>query len=242
MARGVKKPEDVFPELTEDWRDAFGRDLVAIILHGSGARRDYLPGRSDLNFLIVLTDSGMAQLERALPFMRKWQSRNVATPHLVTEAFIAASVDVYPIEYLVMKEHHRLVWGEDVLATIAIDPLCLRMQMKRELQGKLLHLRRGYLETEGKPRRMAQLMAASVTSFLAVFHAVLSVKGIPVPEERRELVREAASVLACDPSVFLACLDMRGGAALHAAQLHKVFHAYVEEAAKLAEAMENLPV
>jgi hypothetical protein len=242
MARGVKKPEDVFPELIQDLRDAFGGDLVAIVLHGSGARRDYLPGKSDLNFLIVLTDSGMAHLERALPFMRKWRRRSVATPHLVTKAFIAASLDVYPIEFLVMKGHYRLVWGEDVLATIAIDPSCLRVQMKRELQGKLLHLRRGYLETEGKPRRMAQLMAVSVTAFLAVFHAVLFVKGIPVPEEKRELVREAASVLACDPSVFLACLDVRGGAAMHAEQLHTVFHAYLEEAAKLAEAMENLPV
>lgn len=241
MARGAKRPEDVFPELTRDLQDAFGGNLVAVILHGSGARRDYVPGKSDLNFLVVLTEAGMTHLERAVPVVRKWRPRGVATPYLVTKAFIAASLDVYPVEFLVMRAHYRLVWGEDVLAEIAFDPPSLRLQVERELKGKLLHLRRGYLETEGKPKRINQLMAASVTAFIAVFHAVLHLRGKPVPEDKRALVREAAAVLACDPQPFLACLDVRDGTGPPTARTHEVFFAYLAEVQKLADGIDTLP-
>jgi predicted nucleotidyltransferase len=240
MRGGARKPEDVFPELTRDLQDAFGGNLVAVILHGSGARRDYVPGKSDLNFLVVLTDEGMGQLERALPFMRKWQRRGVATPHVVTKAFISSSLDVYPVEFLVMKDHYRLVWGEDVLAEVSFDPRYLRLQIERELKGKLLHLRRGYLETEGKAKRITQLIAASVTAYIAVFRAVLHLKGIPVPEEKRALVRAAAAAHGFDPQAFLACLDVRDGAKLPTAQTHEVFRAYLRAAQSLADGIDNL--
>ena len=59
MARIPKKPEEIFPEITGDSRKIFGEELISIILYGSGAGEDYIPGKSDLNFLITLTDRGI---------------------------------------------------------------------------------------------------------------------------------------------------------------------------------------
>jgi hypothetical protein len=56
MAKIPKTPEEIFPEITADFQKIFGEDLVSIILYGSGAGGDYVPGKSDLNFLITLTD------------------------------------------------------------------------------------------------------------------------------------------------------------------------------------------
>ena len=58
MAKIPKKPEEIFPEITGDYQKIFGEDLISIILYGSGAGEDYVPGKSDLNFLITLTDQG----------------------------------------------------------------------------------------------------------------------------------------------------------------------------------------
>ena len=63
MAKIPKEPREVFEEITEDYQQAFGNDLVSIILYGSGASGEYVPKRSDLNFLIVLSEEGIDALE-----------------------------------------------------------------------------------------------------------------------------------------------------------------------------------
>ena len=59
MAKAPQNPEEIFSEFTNDYQKIYGTDLLSIVLYGSGARGDYIPGRSDLNFLIVLTEEGI---------------------------------------------------------------------------------------------------------------------------------------------------------------------------------------
>jgi len=40
MSRIPKKPEEIFSEITGDYRKIFGEDLISIILYGSGAGGD----------------------------------------------------------------------------------------------------------------------------------------------------------------------------------------------------------
>ncbi len=152
-------------------------DLISIILYGSGAGEDYLPGKSDLNFLITLTDSGIERLDLALETVARWRKRNVAIPLFMTRSYLTGSQDAYPIEFLNMKRHYVVVSGEDVLAGLAFDPRHIRLQLERELRGKLLHLRSGYLATEGSARKIRELIAA-------VAHGLrLALQRPPLPEE-----------------------------------------------------------
>ena len=49
MAKIPKDPKDIFNELTKDYQDIYGRDLVSIILYGSAASGNYIPKKSDIN-------------------------------------------------------------------------------------------------------------------------------------------------------------------------------------------------
>ena len=66
MSKIPEKPEEIFSEITGDYRKLFGEELISIILYGSGAGEDYIPGKSDLNFLITLTDRGIEEFDCAL--------------------------------------------------------------------------------------------------------------------------------------------------------------------------------
>jgi hypothetical protein len=118
MAKIPKKPEEIFPEITGDYRKIFGEDLISIILYGSGAGEDYIPGKSDLNFLITLTDRGLEGLDRVLETVGRWRKRNVAIPLFMTREYLTDSQDAYPIEFLNMKRIYIVVTGEDVLVTM----------------------------------------------------------------------------------------------------------------------------
>ena len=68
-----------------------------------------------------------------------------------------------------MKQYHQVVFGEDVLSSIEIQPEHLRLQCERELRGKLIHLRQEYLNTGGKSRRIKNLLRFSLPAFVSIF-------------------------------------------------------------------------
>ena len=82
MAKIPNKPEEIFSEITNDFKGIFGNELISIILYGSGARGDYISGISDINFLFILTQKGIEDLSRTLGLVTRWKKRNVATPSL----------------------------------------------------------------------------------------------------------------------------------------------------------------
>lgn len=92
MARIPNQPQDIFVPLTEDWLNAFGRDLVSLMLYGSAAGGSYVKGKSDINLLVVLTPEGMSRLEDAfapVKKMEKAQCGRAARPDAGIHFFLA---------------------------------------------------------------------------------------------------------------------------------------------------------
>lgn len=211
MAKIPNNPEELFDEITNDFQATFGDDLQSIILYGSAAGADYVPGKSDINLLVTLTDKGINHLSRAIEPVKRWRKRNVATPLFMTKSYLYSSLDSYPVEFLNMKQNHRTIFGEDVLAELAFKPNDLRLQIERELKGKLLLLRTGFLDTEGSPKRLRDLIGKSLNAFIAAFKALLYLKGHDVPQGRRDVIKTTANLLKLDIGVFLKCNDIKEG-------------------------------
>ena len=241
MAKAPKTPQEVFPEIIADLKGAYGEGLQSVILYGSGARGGYVPGKSDINLLIVLAADTAGDLEKIQPAIPRWRKRAVATPLFMTKTFIVASLDVYPIEFLNMKRHYLVVHGEDVLRDLAFDRDSVRRQCERELKGKLLLLRTGFLETADRAQDLKRLMAGSITAFLSIFAALLDLKGREIPGGRRELVTAVAEAYGFSADPFLACIDLREGKKdLSLRDLKTVFQTYTGEIGRLIAAVDRL--
>jgi len=226
----ITKPEEVFPAITEDYKKVFGNDLVSLILYGSGAGADYRPGKSDLNFLIVLSEGAIDRLDEALDTVSRWRKKSVATPLFMTVSYITSSLDSFPLEFLTMKRRYIVVHGEDVLRDIAIGVENLRLQCEREIKGKLLLLRKGFLETEGKTKRIKELISASITAFLSIFIGLLFLKNSIVPETRREIIQTVSKEFSLDETIFMKCLDIKEGEkAFSSSEIHDIFKQYLTE-------------
>ena len=211
MARIPKAPEEIFQEFTQDYQAVFKDDLKSIILYGSGARGEYVPKKSDLNFLIVLTEAAMNRLREAFPLVRKWRKRRVNIPLFLTEEYIASSLDSFPVEFLNFRESHVLVFGKDVLEELPFDKKHIRLQCERELKGKLLLLREAYLDSEGRPKGLGQVSSASLTAFLSLFRALLFLKDREIPSHNDALISSAAKEMGFDETPFRDIAKIREG-------------------------------
>jgi len=243
MAKVPKNPEEIIEEITDDFKKVFSSDLVSIILYGSGASGHYIPGKSDINFLVVLSEGGIDNLDRAINTVARWRKRKVAIPVFMTKAEILSSLDSYPIEFLSMKKHYVLVYGEDVLSELFFAPRDLKLQFERELKGKILHLRRGLLETEGRAKRFRELIQTSFIAFISIFKALLYFKGIDIPPARRDIIQSVARVYSINADVFLKCADIKEGIDhVPASDVQTVFKDYMKEIEKLSDVIDRLDV
>ena len=239
----ITNPRDIFPQIKETYKNIFGDSLISIILFGSASGSDYIPGKSDINFLIILSEDAIDNLESALGEVSRWRKRKVATPLFMTKAYITSSLDSYPIEFLNIKRNYLLVYGEDVLEEITFDPHDLRLQCEREIKGKLLLLREGFLETDGKKRKISELIRTSITAFISIFSGLLYLKGIEIPEGKRDIIKSVAQEFSIDKDPFLKCMDIKTGERdFSATETGDIFKTYLAEVRKLWEIVDRLEI
>ena len=241
MAKIPKDPKEIFNEITKDYQDIYGKDLVSIILYGSAASGNYIPKKSDINFLIVLTEEGINQLKKAFKIVEKWCKRKVSTPLFLTKSYIATSLDSFPIEFLNMQKSYQLVFGEDILKELPFNKNHLRLQCERELKGKLLQLRQVYLESRGKAKSLRFIIENSLTAFISIFQALLYLKDKDVPAERRNVISLISQEMGVDEQIFLNLLKVKEGTVkLSAEALNTLFEDYIMEIRRLSYAVDQL--
>jgi predicted nucleotidyltransferase len=241
MVRAPKDPQEILAEFSGDLEKTFGEDLISIILFGSGATGEYVPGKSDLNFLVVLTDGSPGSLKRAMDTTARWRKRMVNTPLFMTPEYIASSLDSYPIEFIGMQANYRLVHGKDVLENLRFRPAEVRVQCERELKGKLLHLRRAYLESEEKAKNLRRIIAASITTFISIFQGLLYLKQAPIPRTKEEIIQQAAAEFGLNAPVYLRLLEIRKGTVkISAGELSGLFQNYIGEVENLSDMVDTM--
>src|SRR5579864_2078774 len=146
-------PENKIQEFVKRAGDAAGANIESIILFGSAATGDFHTGLSDINLFCILRDTSFAALQALAPTVKWWQGQGQPPPLCMTGHELERSTDVFTIELLDMVQHHRVLFGEDVLQGLRISTHLHRVQVEYELREKLILLRQHLLlAADSKPR------------------------------------------------------------------------------------------
>ncbi len=221
---------------SRDLSEAAGDRLVSLILYGSALTDQFVPGRSDLNFLIVLKSAGEEDLASLIKPVRTWERKGVALPIVMSPQGIRDSLDSFPMEYLDMKSAYQVVLGSDVLAEIEIQPRHLRLQCEREIKAKLIQLRRSYLEMGAKQRDREQLFRQSIKSFLVIMRSMLWLEGVERPKAAARVISALEEVIGSKLPHCTKVIEFRTGKPKMAeTESHRLFAGYLQEVEALAQ-------
>jgi predicted nucleotidyltransferase len=241
MSKAPDNPKEIFEDIIDDYKEVFSDDLKSIVLYGSATGGSYIPGKSDINFMILLSEAGIEHLDRVFKTVDKWKKRKVAIPLFLTQHYVETSLDVYPIEYLNFQRHHLLVYGVDILKDLTFNRDFLRLQCEREIKGKLLLLRKAFLETSGKKKALKEVIDQSLTAFIAIFEALLFLQGKEQPSEKRELIRSTCELFGLDSELFEKLLFIKEQRIKpDETSLNALFKAYLTEVRKLSKLVDAL--
>ena len=202
-------PEKKISEFVSRLQAAAGVNLESVILFGSAVAGDFHPEYSNVNLFCVVRDSSFAALQALAPAVKWWQAEKQPPPLFMTHEEIKSSVDVFTIELLDMQQHHRLLFGEDVVQGLSIPANLHRVQVEYELREKLALLRQHLLLASGNSSRMWEVLLRSVSSFATLFRHALMVLGHEAPVGKREAVEALSRRIGFDASGILQVLEVR---------------------------------
>jgi predicted nucleotidyltransferase len=190
-------------------RAASGENLLSVILYGSAADGEFHPDFSNVNLLCVLRESSFSALTAIAPAVEWWAKQKHHEPLVLTREELERSTDVFSIEFLDMKQRHRVLFGEDVLSGLQIPMHLHRAQLEYELREKLILLRERLLLAANDKKQLRELMLNSLSTFITLFRHGLIALGDTPPKAKREAVQALAARIPFDASAFLQLLDIR---------------------------------
>jgi hypothetical protein len=202
-------PDKKIGDFVSRLRAAAGANLESVILFGSAVTGDFHPEFSNLNLFCVIRDSSFAALQALVPAVKWWDAQKQPPPLFMTREEINRSADVFAIEFMDMQQHHRVVFGEDVLLGLSIPASLHRVQVEYELREKLALLRQHLLLASGNDSRLWELLVRSVSSIATLFRHALIVLDHDAPVGKREAVQALSKQIGFDASGILQVLDVR---------------------------------
>lgn len=189
----------VLQDFTQDLKGIYREELVSLILYGSATSGEFVDKHSNLNLLVVLKNAGLEAIKRSSKLIRRFKTVSAL---FLTEDYIANSTDIFPIEFLDMRENYFVLYGKDLLKDIQIDMRNLRFQCEQELKAKLLKLRQAYLLLNNSSSALRSLLFVSLTSTLHILRNVLRIKGKKPPYLKNEVIKELAAEFKIDIRVW----------------------------------------
>ena len=203
--------EKKIEEFVSRLRQAAGANLLSIVLYGSTVSGEFHPKFSDINLLCVFRDLSFAALEHLAPELSWWRRQKQPSPLLMTREELEHASDTFVIELIDIQAHHRVLFGEDLVAQLTIATQFHRVQVEYELREKLIVLRQGVLLAADDKTQLWELMVRSLSTFITLIRHALMLAGERPPDTKREIIKLGALRFNFESLPFEEILNVREG-------------------------------
>ncbi len=231
----IKKKLD---EFVARLNDIYRANLISIIAYGSAVSNEYVDKHSNVNLLIVLDKLSLQELKRSSCAVNKL---SFVRPVFLDRHYIDTSTDIFPIEFLDMKENYLLLSGIDVLKDLQVDLKHLRYQCEQELKSKLINLSQSYVKFNNNHVMLRGLLIKTFISMTHISRNLIRLKGRVVPYRKDEVIKALNAEFGVDIKV---CEDLlwarQNQERLNAPRTEELFSAFVAELEKLVDAVDKM--
>jgi predicted nucleotidyltransferase len=245
MTHDSKADEQLLGEFAQKLRASAGENLTSVVLYGSAAEGEFHPEYSDVNLLCVVRDTSFVSLNKIAGVVEWWRKKKHHPPLILTEKELKDTADVFSIEFIDMKQRHRILYGNDVLRDLNVPMHLHRSQLEYELREKLFLLRQHILLTGSDEKALWEVMLTSLSSFTTLFRHALIELGESGRKHSREGVQELASRLNFDAAVFVQLMDVRRNKSdrkqFGVADVATRYLAAIEQVAAAVDTMQSSP-
>jgi hypothetical protein len=147
--------ERALDALARDLERVFGPRLASLVAYEAH------DGDDALHTLALIEGLTFRDLTACLPLADGWRRRGLAVPLMLSQAELSRTVDIFPLEYSSIISSHALVRGRNPFDGVRVPSEDVRRACEAQAKSHLIHLREGFLESQGEATAIGQLIMRS---------------------------------------------------------------------------------
>jgi hypothetical protein len=190
----------------------------------------------------VLKDLHFEFFKFLAPLGKKFKSKGVAAPLVMTPSYIQDSLDVFPMEFLELRLIHKTALGPDIVQNLEIDPVLLRLQCEREIKTRLIGLWNGYISSTGETDMIAQLLYRSIKGCMPLFRSIVFLLGKLPPIKKMDVIGAISDNTGIDKDILIKALLLKESPIKNREELLSLFERYygnLETVAGMVNALQQ---
>jgi len=217
-----------------------GDHIQSVILYGSVVRGDYVPTHSNINVLLVLSVCDVGLLQKVGSWHRRWGKEGMVAPLVLTEWELRQSLDVFPLEYFEIKEHHLLLAGRDPFSSLPLNESNLLIQCRQGIIGNLFRVRQRFLEGLARPEAIRTLLPISLMALVPCLRGLFRLMGYASGGTTEVFLQRLSDQLSIETKALQEVLNMKQGLSTPGTiELPRLYERYLKAVQNLFQWMED---
>lgn len=183
--------------------------LISVFMYGSKVKYSQELVKTDMNVMVIVKNLSGSDIRACSEIVNKWMKAKNPIPVFMDREEWFHSSDVYAMEYADIKTEHRILYGEDLISDLNVDPDNIRFQCEQETKNLLMRFRQFYLENAHSPKRLKDSFVPLAKTCNAIFKAILRVKFTDIPSEKEDIIKKLAEISGLEASTYIKLLGYK---------------------------------
>ncbi len=194
------------------------------------------------HFFLIVENENVAALVELRPLLKKIKAKKMPFPLIISREYILTSLDSFPLEFLNIKYYYESTYSKmDIFKSLEFNPKDVRLQMEREVKGKVLLTRQYLLESLGNMKVISELIQVSLLALIPVFKGILILENEEIPKTEYELLEKTDEVTQVVLDSFRKAITLRTEK-LPRDKVVEFFQNYINQMILLMNLIENWEV
>jgi predicted nucleotidyltransferase len=223
-------------------KQAFGADLVSIVLFGSGAEQQLRP-TSDVNLLLVLKQFDQKAADSLREPLRFAHAAVELNAMFLLEAEVPLAMEAFAVKFSDILMRHRVLHGSDPFAYVTVSNAALLRRLNQVLLNLQIRLRERYLLLSLREEQLGRVIADAAPPLRASAASLLQLEGNRSSSPKKALERIVSELN--DPQLteaLGAITKVRGGERLEPGRAPTVLTDLMRLTEKLRERVGRLEI
>lgn len=225
---------DAVRTLERELRELFGSRLQSLVVYGAANGTERAPGST----LAVVDQLTADDLRACAGRVLAWHDAGLATPLFLPAREFGRSLDAFPFEFGEILSDHVVVSGVNPFEGLHVDATDLRRACEIQARGHLLHLREGYLETQGRGDAIADLISRSAAPLAVLVKSVARLQGIS-PEDAQAAAAHIERSIGLSPGSLINIVKLSAAQSLSGDDARRLFAFYLDAVEQLTDYIDR---
>jgi hypothetical protein len=227
------KISDAVRALDRDLRELFGSRLQSFVVYRAAAGDSAATAT-----LAVVERLTVEDLQACAARAAGWHDSGLRTPLLLARQEFGRSLDAFPLEFGAILADHAVVSGASPFEGLRVEPGDLRRACEIHARSHLLHLREGYVETEGRGDAIADLIRRSAVPLAALLMSAARLQGAKF-DDAESSAKHAETALAIPAGSLARVVKLSAATPLSSDDARRLFPLYIDAVERLTNFIDQ---